>query len=51
MTHSERIVAVAEGHETEEEQRDLLADRLDPFFVGVEERDVTFGIWVEAFYR
>jgi hypothetical protein len=51
MTHSERIVAVAEGQETEEEQRGFLANGLDPFFVGVEERDVVFSIWFEAFDR
>jgi hypothetical protein len=46
-----RVVAVAEGQETEEEQRGFLADGLNPFFVGVEERDVVFSIWLEAFDR
>jgi SAM-dependent methyltransferase len=51
MTHSERITAVCSGQETEEEQRDFLTRGLAPFFEGVDEREMTFGIWVEAFDR
>lgn len=49
MTHSERIAAISEGQETEDEQRDFLTDGLHQFFEGFDERVLTFGIWVEAF--
>lgn len=51
MTHSERIAAISEGRETEEEQREFLTGGSAPFFEGVDEREVNFGIWVEAFDR
>jgi ubiquinone/menaquinone biosynthesis C-methylase UbiE len=51
MTHSERIAAVAAGQETEDEQRDFLARGSASFFDGKDAREMTFGIWVEAFDR
>jgi ubiquinone/menaquinone biosynthesis C-methylase UbiE len=51
MTHSERIAAVASGQETEDEQREFLARGLASFFDGVDAREMTFGIRVEAFDR
>jgi hypothetical protein len=51
MTHSERIAAVSDGRETEEEQRDYLARGLRGFFPDGAEREVRFGIGVEAFAR
>lgn len=49
MTHSERIAAVSDGRETEEEQRDHLARSLRRFFPDGAGREVRFGIGVEAF--
>jgi SAM-dependent methyltransferase len=51
MTHSERIAAVTEGRESEEQQRAHLAGGLRRFFSGAVEREVGFGIRVEAFRR
>ena len=51
MTHSERIAAVTEGRETEEEQRAYLAEGVRDFFSDVGERAVGFGIRVEALTR
>jgi SAM-dependent methyltransferase len=49
MTHSERIAAVESGHESEEEQRTLLASGVAPFFHGAHRRTLVFGIKVELF--
>jgi ubiquinone/menaquinone biosynthesis C-methylase UbiE len=51
MTHSERIAAVAEGRETEEEQRVHLAQGVGGFFRDAVEREVGFGVRVETFTR
>lgn len=51
MTHSERIAAVQEGHETEAEQEAFLADGVRPWFRRDDERLVIFGIWAKAFRR
>lgn len=51
MTHSERIAAVTEGWESDEEQRAYLARGVRGFFSDVVEREVGFGIRVEAFTR
>lgn len=50
-THSERIAAVREGTETEEQQRAFLMDGLDPFFSDRDDRQLGFGIQVELFER
>jgi SAM-dependent methyltransferase len=44
MTHSERIFAVEAGSETVRQQRDFLRGGLQPFFDGVRDRQVSFGI-------
>jgi hypothetical protein len=49
MTHSERIAAVESGHESEEEQRTLLASGVAPYFRGAHRRTLVFGIKVELF--
>lgn len=51
MTHSERIAAVRDGRETEEEQEAFLTDGLRPWFGQDDERLLIFGIWAKAFRR
>lgn len=51
MTHSERIVAIRAGVETEEEQRNFLSEELWPFFQGSAEHQLMFGIGVETYSR
>ena len=51
MTHSERIVAVREGLETEEEQEAFFADALRRFFAHTEDRQLGFRLVVRAFSR
>ena len=50
MTHSERIAAVRDRRETEEEQRTFLKDGLQPFF-HERVRDLSFGADIEVFSR
>ena len=49
MTHSERITAINEERETEQEQHAFLAEGLAPLFEGGVERRLVFGIWVETY--
>jgi ubiquinone/menaquinone biosynthesis C-methylase UbiE len=48
MTHSERIAAIRSGRETEEQQFALLRSGIEPFFSGVADREVMFGIEIQA---
>ena len=48
MTHSERIAAVRDGLETEAEQRTVLNEGLAAFAKGEDDRQLGFGIQVEA---
>lgn len=49
MTHSERIAAIDEGRETEQEQHAFLSEGLGPLFEGEVVRQLVFGIWVETY--
>jgi len=49
MTHSERIAAIDERRETEEQQRAFLTDGLGPFFEEAAVRELVFGIWLETY--
>lgn len=51
MTHSERIAAIGDGRETEEEQALFLNDGLRTLFAHHEQRAIVFGIWVQSFRR
>jgi SAM-dependent methyltransferase len=51
MTHSERIVAIQRGRETEEEQCDFLSEGVRPYFEGSAERRLMFGIHAETYRR
>jgi SAM-dependent methyltransferase len=51
MTHSERIAAVREGLETEEEQEAFFAAALRRFFSDAEDRQLGFRVVVRAFSR
>jgi SAM-dependent methyltransferase len=51
MTHSERIAAIDEGRETEEQQRAFLSDGIGPLFEEAAVRELVFGIWVETYKR
>lgn len=51
MTHSERIAAIRDGREGEEEQAAFLRDGLRFLFEHENERAVVFGIWVRAYQR
>ena len=49
MTHSERIAAINDGLETEEQQHAFLHHGLAPLFEGEAVRQLVFGIWVETY--
>jgi ubiquinone/menaquinone biosynthesis C-methylase UbiE len=49
MTHSERIAAIDEGRETEQQQHAFLSEGLAPLFEGGGVRRLVFGIWVETY--
>jgi hypothetical protein len=51
MTHSERIAAIADGRETEDEQREYLSRGLAPFFHDAASREVGFGLAIELYRR
>jgi SAM-dependent methyltransferase len=51
MTHSERIVAIREGLETEAEQEAFFLDALRPFFSDADERQLGFRVGVGVFSR
>jgi ubiquinone/menaquinone biosynthesis C-methylase UbiE len=51
MTHSERLAAVAEGCETETEQRAYLEDGLASFFDAADTRDVGFALAMDLYER
>ncbi len=49
MTHSERIAAIDEERETEQQQRAFLFEGLAPLFEGAVVRRLVFGILVETY--
>lgn len=51
MTHSERIAAIREGRETEDQQEAYLTEALRRFFPDSEPRLLGFGIPIEVFSR
>jgi hypothetical protein len=51
MTHSERIAAIREGRETEDQQEANLTEALRRFFADAEPRLLGFGIPIEVFSR
>jgi SAM-dependent methyltransferase len=51
MTHSERIAAIRDGIETEDEQRRFLTDGIAPFFQGFGVRSMPFGADIQVLAR
>lgn len=49
MTHSERIAAIRDGRETEQQQHAFLSEGLGPLFEEGSVRELVFGIWVETY--
>jgi ubiquinone/menaquinone biosynthesis C-methylase UbiE len=49
MTHSERISAVSEGRESEDDQRSFLMNGVASVFGRSTELDVVFGIWMKMY--
>ena len=49
MTHSERIAAIGDGRETEQQQHAFLSEGLGRLFEETPVRELVFGIWVETY--
>ena len=49
MTHSERIAAVADGRESDAQQRTFISQALSPLYQAASVRSLVFGINLEIF--